>query len=49
MLSCEFCEIPKNTFFTEHIWTTASEIIQKVASVKNFTQNFASVFYLENI
>ena len=48
MFSCEFCEIPKNTFFTEHIWTTASEIIQKVASVKNFTQNFVSVFYLEN-
>ena len=24
VLSCEFCEISKNTFFTEHIWTTAS-------------------------
>ena len=23
MLSCEFCEIFKNTFFTEHFWTTA--------------------------
>ena len=22
--SCEFCEIFKNTFFTEHLWTTAS-------------------------
>ena len=22
--SCEFCEITKNTFFTEHLWTTAS-------------------------
>ena len=22
----EFCEIFKNTFFTEHLWTTASEI-----------------------
>ena len=21
---CEFCEISKNTFFTEHLWTTAS-------------------------
>ena len=20
---CEFCKIPKNTFFTEHLWTTA--------------------------
>ena len=24
MLSCEFCEISKNTFFTEHLWATAS-------------------------
>ena len=22
--SCEFCEISKNTFFAEHLWTTAS-------------------------
>ena len=21
---CEFCEISKDTFFTEHLWTTAS-------------------------
>ena len=25
MFSCEFCEISKNTFFTEHPWTTASK------------------------
>ena len=24
MFSCEFCEISKNTLFTEHLWTTAS-------------------------
>ena len=24
MFSCEFCQISKNTFFTEHLWTTAS-------------------------
>ena len=24
--SCEFGEIFKDTFFTEHLWTTASEI-----------------------
>ena len=24
MFSCEFCEISKNTFFTEHILATAS-------------------------
>ena len=22
--TCEFCEISKNTFFTEHVWATAS-------------------------
>ena len=26
MFSCEFCEVVKNTFFTEHLWMTASEI-----------------------
>ena len=24
--SCDFCEVFKNTFFTEHLWTTATEI-----------------------
>ena len=24
MFSSEFCEISKNTFFTEHLWETAS-------------------------
>ena len=25
VFSCEFCEISKNTFFTEHLWMSASE------------------------
>ena len=25
VLSCEICDISKNIFFTEHIWTTAPE------------------------
>ena len=25
MFSCEFCEISKNTCFTEHLWAAASE------------------------
>ena len=25
VFSCEFCEISKNTFFTEHLRTTASD------------------------
>ena len=24
VFSCEFCKISKNTFFTEHLWTTDS-------------------------
>ena len=28
VLSCEFCEISKNTFFIEHFWATASDITQ---------------------
>ena len=24
VFSCEFCEISKNTFFTEHLWSTSS-------------------------
>ena len=27
VFSCEFCEISKNTFFTEHLWATASVFI----------------------
>ena len=27
VFSCELCEISKNTFFTEHFWATAFEII----------------------
>ena len=28
IFSCEFCEISKNTFFTEHLWTIASHIFK---------------------
>ena len=40
VLSCEFCEIVKNTFFTEHIQTAATEIdynfvIQHLYFLKN--------------
>ena len=27
VFSCEFCEIFKNTFFTEHLWATISEVL----------------------
>ena len=28
MFSCEFCQISKNTFFTEHLWATASILLE---------------------
>ena len=31
---CEFSEISKNTFFTEHLWTTASECHPKLPDTK---------------
>ena len=27
VFSCEFCAISKNTFLTEHLWTTASVLV----------------------
>ena len=29
---CEFCETSKNTFFTEHLWTTASDTTTVILS-----------------
>ena len=29
MFSCEFCGISKNTFFSEHLWETASLYLTK--------------------
>ena len=28
MFSCEFCEVSKDTFFTEHLWATTSAIMR---------------------
>ena len=33
MFSSEFCEISKNTFFEEYLWTTASKIVPKILSL----------------
>ena len=37
LFSYEFCEISKNTFFTEHLWATASKTskIQTFATIVN--------------
>ena len=38
VFSCEFCEISKNTFFTEHLWTTASVSSYEIVVGKNVRQ-----------
>ena len=37
VFSCEFCQISKNNFFTEHLWTAASKQI-------DMRENFESLF-----
>ena len=41
MFSCEFCENSKNTFLTEHLWTTVSEHLS-IVHLK--TQSISSTF-----
>ena len=35
VFSCEFCEISKNNFFTEHLWKTASPLTGKKVKPSN--------------
>ena len=39
MLSCEFCGISKNTFFTEHLWAIASVLRLRVAQMNKLLRN----------
>ena len=43
VFSSEFCEISKNTFFTEHPWTTASDMRIDVISI---LENIAKFHFL---
>ena len=59
VFSCDFCEICKNTFFTEHLWTSASEFYQILGEVnsdktlskfwKNYTASEQQVFILKKV
>ena len=40
VFSCEFCKISKNTFFTEHLWMTASDFICRVFFIFSIIINF---------
>ena len=49
MLYCEFCEISKNTFFTEYLWTTASEFITEMLIFRSSrSQMFFKISVLKN-
>ena len=44
--SCQFCEISKNAFSTEHLQTTASDVWNEYASAKckvNFLARFCYI------
>ena len=44
MFSSEFWEIPKNTFSTEHLGTTAPEISRQEVFYKQFLTHFKARF-----
>ena len=44
VFSCEFYEISKKTFFTEHLWTTAS--ISLIETTKLFSEDYGPSFFL---
>ena len=49
VFSCEFCEISKNTFFTEHLWTTASiyspeSLVNLLSLFKHYTHRMKKIF-----
>ena len=44
MFSCEFCDISKNTFFTEHLWVTAS-LLYPLLFIKSMTYSLNIHFF----
>ena len=49
MLSCEFCEISKNTFFTEHLWASASVFLSsfsKIALLNAFLNEIPTLYFI---
>ena len=49
MFSCEFCEIPKNRLFTEHLWTTVSVICCQFSASCFILQCFQEDVDMSNI
>ena len=49
VFSCEFCEISKNTFFTEPLWTTASFSIIILSTKKCYSSFLKIGFVFQKI
>ena len=48
LFSCEFYEISKNNFFTEHLWTTASKFVTEMLIFSSGSQMFFKIGVLKN-
>ena len=46
VFSCEFCEISKGTFFTEHLLTTASGFLVNLEKIKHGKVGFITKIIL---
>ena len=46
VFSCEFCELFLNTFFTEHLWVTASVLSCAIINLLGFFDVMFSIFEL---
>ena len=47
--SCEFCEISKNTFFTDYVWVTAFESWNTTSLCRDYMKHLSYAFYKTNI
>ena len=47
VFSCEFCQISNNTFFTEHLWATAS-ILREERRLKQIEGSIIFKVHKEN-
>ena len=49
VFSCEFCGIPKNTFFIEHIWWLLLPLLEMKNQINDFCHvYFVGYYFLEN-
>ena len=49
VFSCEFCEISKNTFSTQHLWTTASILTWNLKSQESYLNSHGDTYFFRNV